>query len=42
LYAFEKDDVKLLERVARLPALSESWREYFVSQLEKPGSRELS
>jgi MOSC domain-containing protein YiiM len=42
LYAFEKDDVNLLERVARLPALSESWRGYFVSHLEKLGSGGLS
>jgi MOSC domain-containing protein YiiM len=35
LYAFEKDDLKMLERVVRVKALSESWREYFQHQLEK-------
>jgi MOSC domain-containing protein YiiM len=35
LYAFEKDDLKMLRRVVQLEALPESWREYFRHQLEK-------
>jgi MOSC domain-containing protein YiiM len=35
LYAFEKDDLKMLRRVVKLEALSESWRGYFRHQLEK-------
>jgi MOSC domain-containing protein YiiM len=35
LYAFEKDDLKMLRRVVQLEALSESWRGYFRHQLEK-------
>ena len=35
LYAFEKDDRELLQRVLKLEALSESWRDYFRHQLEK-------
>ena len=35
LYAFEKDDVKLLQRVVELEALSESWRGYFQKQIER-------
>lgn len=34
LYAFEKNDVDTLKRVVRLEALSESWREYFLKQLQ--------
>ncbi len=35
LYAFEKDDRAMLQRVVKLEALSESWRDYFLHQLEK-------
>ena len=35
LYAFEKDDLKMLRRVIELEALPESWRGYFRHQLEK-------
>jgi MOSC domain-containing protein YiiM len=35
LYAFEKNDVEMLQRVVKLEALSESWRDYFQHQLEK-------
>ena len=35
LYAFEKDDLKLLRRVVQLEALSESWRGYFQKQIER-------
>ncbi|HEY3039822.1 MAG TPA: MOSC domain-containing protein [Pyrinomonadaceae bacterium] len=35
LYAFEKDDLGTLQRVVKLEALSESWRDYFQHQLEK-------
>jgi MOSC domain-containing protein YiiM len=35
LYAFEKDDLELLQRVVKLDALSESWRGYFKNQLKK-------
>jgi MOSC domain-containing protein YiiM len=35
LYAFEKDDLEMLQRVAKLEALSESWRDYFQRHLEK-------
>lgn len=35
LYAFEKDDLKLLQRVVKVEALSESWRDYFQRQIEK-------
>ena len=34
LYAFEKDDIGTLRRVVKLEALSESWREHFVRQLQ--------
>jgi len=37
LYAFEKNDLEGLRRVVKLPALSESWREYFSSRIEKLG-----
>ena len=35
LYAFEKDDRGQLDRVVKLEALSESWREYFQQQIQK-------
>lgn len=35
LYAFEKNDLQGLERMVDLPALSESWREYFANRLRK-------
>jgi MOSC domain-containing protein YiiM len=35
LYAFERDDLKLLQRVVKVEALSESWRDYFQHQIEK-------
>jgi MOSC domain-containing protein YiiM len=35
LYAFEKDDLKMLRRVIQLEALPESWRSYFQHQLER-------
>jgi len=35
LYAFAKDDVDTLQRVVKLEALSESWREYFQKQIHK-------
>ena len=35
LYAFEKDDWDMMRRAAKLEALSESWREYFLKQLQK-------
>jgi len=35
LYAFEKGDRKMLRRVVKLEALSESWREYFLNRLQK-------
>jgi MOSC domain-containing protein YiiM len=38
LYAFEKNDLSGLQRVVNLPALSESWRVYFASRLQKLGS----
>jgi MOSC domain-containing protein YiiM len=34
LYAFEKDDVDTLRRVARLEALPDSWRRHFNERLE--------
>jgi MOSC domain-containing protein YiiM len=34
LYAFEKDDMETLRRVVKLEALSESWRGYFLKQLQ--------
>lgn len=37
LYAFEKEDLEGLRRAVKLPALSESWREYFASRIEKLG-----
>jgi MOSC domain-containing protein YiiM len=33
VYAHEKDDVRTLERLVRLPSLSPSWREHFQEQL---------
>jgi MOSC domain-containing protein YiiM len=35
LYAFERDDLATLRRAVKLPALSQSWREYFEHQIEK-------
>jgi MOSC domain-containing protein YiiM len=35
LYAFEKNDRSGLQRAVDLPALSEGWREYFASRLER-------
>jgi MOSC domain-containing protein YiiM len=35
LYAFEKNDVEMLQRVVKLEALSASWRDYFQHHLEK-------
>jgi len=35
LYAFEKNDLETMRRAVKLGALSESWREYFVSRIEK-------
>jgi len=35
LYAFEKDDLEMLQRVLNLDALSKSWRNYFQQHLEK-------
>jgi MOSC domain-containing protein YiiM len=35
LYAFEKNDLKLLRRAVQLEALPESWRGYFQHQIEK-------
>jgi MOSC domain-containing protein YiiM len=39
LYAFEKDDRRTLQRVVKLEALSESWRDYFQNRLDKPAAR---
>ena len=38
LYAFAKDDLKMLRRVVQLEALSQSWRDYFQHQIEKYAS----
>ncbi len=35
LYAFEKDDLATLRRAIRLEPLSDSWREYFHSRIQK-------
>jgi MOSC domain-containing protein YiiM len=35
LYAFEKDDLKTLQRAVKLAALSASWRRYFRKQIQK-------
>jgi MOSC domain-containing protein YiiM len=35
VYAFEKNDLETISRAVKLPALSESWREYFRKQIEK-------
>lgn len=35
LYAFDKDNLEMLQRVVKLEALSESWRDYFRHHLEK-------
>lgn len=35
LYAFEKDNLELLQRVVKVEALSKSWRDYFQHQIQK-------
>jgi MOSC domain-containing protein YiiM len=35
LYAFEKNDLETMRRAVKVDALSESWREYFASRIEK-------
>lgn len=35
LFAFERDDVELLQRVIQVEALSDSWRDYFQDRLDK-------
>jgi MOSC domain-containing protein YiiM len=35
IYAFERDDLRTLERAVRLEALPQSWREYFLHQIQK-------
>ena len=35
LFAFEKDDLKMLRRVVQVEALPESWRGYFQHQIER-------
>ena len=35
LYAFEKNDLETMRRAVKLEALSESWREYFLNQIQK-------
>ncbi len=35
LYAFEKDDLETLRRAVKLEALPESWRGYFLKQIQK-------
>ncbi len=35
LYAFEKDDLKMLRRVVQVEALPENWRDGFRRQIEK-------
>ncbi len=37
LYAFEKDNRELLQRAIDLPALPESWRDYFVGKIADLG-----
>jgi MOSC domain-containing protein YiiM len=37
VFAHERDDVDTIRRLALLPALSDSWREYFWKQLHKRG-----
>ncbi len=37
LYAFERNDLKTLERAVRVEALPEGWRSYFLHQIEKLG-----
>jgi MOSC domain-containing protein YiiM len=34
LYAFQKDDLKMLQRAVQLDALPENWRSYFRAQLQ--------
>lgn len=35
VYAFEKGDVEMIQRLVELPALSEAWRKYFQEQLAR-------
>jgi MOSC domain-containing protein YiiM len=35
LYAFERDDLTMLQRVVQVEALSDSWRGYFQHQIER-------
>jgi MOSC domain-containing protein YiiM len=35
LYAFEKDDLRTLERAVKVAALPEGWKDYFRKQIEK-------
>ena len=35
LYAFERDDLKTLRRAVQVEALAESWRAYFLRQIER-------
>jgi len=35
LYASEKNDREMLERAVQIKGLSESWRRYFLEQLER-------
>ncbi len=37
LYAFEKDNRELMQRALDLPALPESWRDYFAGKLDEMG-----
>jgi MOSC domain-containing protein YiiM len=37
VYAHEKDDVDMMQRLAQLPFLSAPWREYFQEQLHQRG-----
>ena len=37
LYAFERNDLKTLERAVQVEALPEGWRSYFLHQIEKLG-----
>jgi len=36
LYAFEKDDLETMRRAIEVPALPQSWREYFEKRMRKP------
>lgn len=35
VYAHDKDDVEMMQRLAQLPALSASWRDYFQERLQR-------